>query len=210
MRKKFFVSSLLAAGFGSHDPLQAALISVTSTGTDDPNHGKLFQMFRQDHLITLAGHASHSSHSSHSSGGGGGGGHYSHTSHTSHRSGTGGYETPSYDPQPAYAAPSSPAAPDPPSTSPSRALPVYSNPAEPPSSPPVVLRSLSGRSSLFKTIVLRVQTALLGQGIFEGPINGVVGPSTRAALRKFQSNHGLTSTGTITPETLDALKVSSQ
>lgn len=210
MRKKFFVSSLLAAGFGPRDPLQAALTFVTSTGMDDPNHGKLFQTFRQDHPFTLAGHASHSSHSSHSSGGGGGGGHYSHMSHTSHQSSTGGYETPSYDPQPAYSAPLAPTEPEAPSTSPPRAVPLYSDPAKPSSSPSPSLPSLSGRSSLFKTIVLRVQTALLGQGIFNGPINGIVGPTTRAALRIFQSSHGLTATGTITPETLDALKVSSQ
>jgi peptidoglycan hydrolase-like protein with peptidoglycan-binding domain len=43
--------------------------------------------------------------------------------------------------------------------------------------------------------------------VFSGSIDGDVGPATRKALRTYQS--GLKPTGTITPETLDSLKISS-
>jgi His-Xaa-Ser repeat protein HxsA len=70
--------------------------------------------------------------------------------------------------------------------------------------------TLPGRSALFKKVVMRVQAALMGRGFFEGPLDGTVGPKTRAALRAFQQSIGLTVTGTITPQTLDALHVPSQ
>jgi His-Xaa-Ser repeat protein HxsA len=63
---------------------------------------------------------------------------------------------------------------------------------------------------LFKKVVMRVQVALMGRGLFNGPIDGSVGVATRAALRQFQQSQGLTVTGTITSETLDALHVPSQ
>jgi His-Xaa-Ser repeat protein HxsA len=72
------------------------------------------------------------------------------------------------------------------------------------------LKTLTGRSTLFKTIVMHVQVALMGQGLFDGPIDGQVGPKTRAALRTFQQTHNLAVTGTITSLTLDALQVPSQ
>jgi len=55
-----------------------------------------------------------------------------------------------------------------------------------------------------------VQLGLLAYGYYDGPINGVVGPKVKAALKQFQSSFGLKQTGTITPEVLDALKVSTQ
>jgi His-Xaa-Ser repeat protein HxsA len=72
------------------------------------------------------------------------------------------------------------------------------------------LPALSGRTQRFAAIVRRVQIALLGQGYFDGPITGTVGPVTRGALRRFQQVAGISVTGTITPETLDALRVSSE
>lgn len=227
MSKKFLIPSLLAAGFGQTDPLQAAITSAASTDIDDPNRAKLFQQFKQDHLFTLAQHRSHSSHSSHSSHRSGSSGghysHYSHTSHTSHQSSTGGYSSPSYDPAPVYTPPPSP----PPSggssnsggTSRTRSQPLFSSPVTTETGETTLvttpngetkLVTLSGRSELFKTIVMHVQVALMGQGLFDGPIDGDVGPKTRAALRTFQQRNGLAVTGTITPQTLDALHVPSQ
>ena len=207
MSKKFLIPSLLAAGFGHTDPLQAALTSATSTGKDDPNQAKLFQQFKQDHIYTLAGHRSHSSHSSHRSGSTGG--HYSHSSHTSHRSSTGGYSTPSYDPSPVYAPPSAPSTSDG-STGSGRSSGAATRPRLVPEHGEVRLQTLTGRSALFKTVVMHVQVALLGRGLFDGPIDGNVGPKTRAALRTFQQSSSLPVTGTITPQTLDALHVPSQ
>jgi His-Xaa-Ser repeat protein HxsA len=72
------------------------------------------------------------------------------------------------------------------------------------------LPALSGRSQRFTSIMRRVQIALLAQGFYEGAIDGVVGPSTRGALRRFQTSRGLEQTGTVTPQTLDALIISSE
>ena len=196
MSRRFLIPTLLAAGFGYHDPLQATLTGASSTATDDPDNPRLFQLFRQDHLFTLAQHRSHSSH----------------------RSSTGGYSGPVYRPPPVYTPPSNPA---PSSTTTNEsgssgssgsggtARPLYSAPNST-TATPQGLPSLSGRSAAFKTIVMHVQVALMGRGLFEGTIDGNVGPATRAALRQFQQSSGLSVTGTITTETLDALHVSSQ
>jgi His-Xaa-Ser repeat protein HxsA len=214
--RRFVIPSLFAAGFGAHDPAQATFTRVTTTGADDPNNGTLFRLFRQDHYVTLAQHRSHSSHSSHSSGGSG---HYSHSSHTSHRSSTGGYgpyPAPAPAPEPVYSPPPPP--PPPASTRPRATPPSGSrSPITAPgnssraAAPPVDgLPVLSGRSQRFTAIVRRVQIALMGQGYFDGPITGTVGPGTRNAIRHFQAARSLSQTGTITPELLDALMISSE
>lgn len=181
-RSRFLISSLALAGFSHGSPGQPAITTATNSGADDPNRQNLFQVFRQDHLFTLAGHRSHSSHSSHSS----------------HRSSSGGgyyspapiYTPPVYTPR-TYTAPS-PAPTPPRSASPST---LYSP------------KPLSGRTELFTTIVRRVQMGLQSYGYYDGTIDGVVGPGTRAALEKFQGDYALKVTGTITPQVLDAFKI---
>jgi His-Xaa-Ser repeat protein HxsA len=203
MRKsRFLIPSMLAAGFGPHDPAQGAFTYVTTTGSDDPNVGTLMRAFTQDHAITLAQHRSHSSHSSHRSGGGG---HSSHMSHTSHRSSTGGYD-PIYTP-PAEPDPSPSPPPPPPPPPPAPVSPLLQR-ATPPASDG--LPALSGRSKRFTSIVRRVQIALLAQGYYDGRIDGIVGPAMRSGLRRFQESRSLPPTGTITPATLDALMISSE
>lgn len=216
MTRRFLIPSLFAAGFGAHDPASAAFTHVTTTGTDDPNMGNVFRLFRQDHYVVLAQHRSHSSHSSHRSSSGG----YGHASHSSHRSSTGGGYDPYYSP-PAPAPVYSPPPPPPASVRP-RATPpagpastrdsLMSSGADARAAPPALNAppTLSGRTQRFTAIVRRVQIALLGQGYFEGPINGTVGPATRAAIRQFQQAKGLSRTGTITPELLDALRIASE
>lgn len=196
MTKRFLIPSLLAAGFGNHDPLQAAITDATATSGDDPGNASLFQIFRQDHRVTLAQHRSHRSHRSHSS----------------HRSSTGGYRAPVYTPPPVYSPPARPAQPTPPrSTAPQTLVSPPAPTGQVRATAPQgdALQILPGRSAQFAAIVRRVQLALMGQGFFEGPITGTVGPLTRAALRRFQTARRLAVTGTITPETLDALRVSS-
>jgi His-Xaa-Ser repeat protein HxsA len=205
MRKaRFLISTLAAAGFGAVHPLQDALAKVAGPrveGGDDPNAGKLFKLFKQDHGFTLAQHRSHRSHRS-------------HVSHYSHRSGRGGggYSPPVYTPAP----------PPPPSRAPaptqgsseknrsSSALPPTVSPpatrATPPQSPP----PLSGRTELFTSIVRRVQLGLLAYGYYDGPIDGTVGAKMKDTLRRFQTDFKIKVTGTITPEVLDALKVSTE
>jgi hypothetical protein len=56
--------------------------------------------------------------------------------------------------------------------------------------------------------VSAVQSQLARQGYFRGVVDGVYGPETRAALTRYQSNHGLQVTGNLTPATLQALGLS--
>ncbi len=209
-RKHYLIPSLLAAGFGSHDPATASLPHVTTTGSDDPNAGGQIRAFTQDHYVTLASHSSHSSHASHSSGYGGGG----HYSHTSHRSSSGGSydddEASDFSPAPLYSPNPPPPAPAPLPSPALPAQPLFAPTDRATAPPPDGLPALSGRTKRFAAIVRRVQLALLAQDFYKGPINGSVGSAVRSALRKFQKDRGLDVTGTITPQTLDALMISSQ
>jgi Putative peptidoglycan binding domain len=47
-------------------------------------------------------------------------------------------------------------------------------------------------------VSIEVQTALQQQGYYEGPIDGIVGPGTEAAIAAYQQENGLRVTGTIT------------
>src|SRR5437588_498304 len=58
-------------------------------------------------------------------------------------------------------------------------------------------------SSLSK--VREAQMALMNEGFDPGPIDGMMGPMTMTALRNFQSRNQLQVTGTLTPETENAL-----
>jgi hypothetical protein len=57
--------------------------------------------------------------------------------------------------------------------------------------------------------VSAVQSQLATQGYYRGVVDGVYGPQTRAALTRYQSNHGLQVTGNLTPATLQALGLTS-
>ena len=54
-------------------------------------------------------------------------------------------------------------------------------------------------------VVANVQTALQEQGFYQGDIDGVLGPQTRAALAEFQSAQGLEPTGVVDEPTLETL-----
>lgn len=56
--------------------------------------------------------------------------------------------------------------------------------------------------------VSAVQSQLAREGYYRGVVDGVYGPQTRAALTRYQSNHGLQVTGNLTPATLQALGLS--
>ena len=48
-------------------------------------------------------------------------------------------------------------------------------------------------------MVRAVQSDLSGEGYYRGVIDGVYGPQTRVAITRYQSNHGLQVTGSLTP-----------
>jgi Putative peptidoglycan binding domain len=53
--------------------------------------------------------------------------------------------------------------------------------------------------------VANVQSALQQQGYYQGEIDGILGPQTRAALAEFQSAQGLEPTGAVDEPTLETL-----
>ncbi|MCA1595601.1 MAG: peptidoglycan-binding protein, partial [Chloroflexi bacterium] len=55
--------------------------------------------------------------------------------------------------------------------------------------------------------IQEVQQALKDKGIDPGSVDGVNGPATRAAIKKFQTQQNLTADGRLGPKTLDALGV---
>lgn len=115
--------------------------------------------------------------------------HSSHSSHSSHRSSTGGGYS--------GGGTSRPSVPSGNSTPPAGVMPRT----------PQAPKTLPGNSAAFLEIVKRVQTALYAYGYYTGAIDGVVGTGTKTALSKFQKDWGLSVTGTITPEVLDALNI---
>ena len=54
-------------------------------------------------------------------------------------------------------------------------------------------------------VVANVQSALQQEGYYQGDIDGVLGPQTRAALAEYQSAQGLEPTGAVDEPTLDSL-----
>jgi len=52
-----------------------------------------------------------------------------------------------------------------------------------------------------------IQSDLAKQGYYRGVIDGVYGPRTRVAITRYQSNHGLRATGSLTPATLQSLRL---
>jgi len=56
-------------------------------------------------------------------------------------------------------------------------------------------------------VVRNLQTALQGEGLYDGPIDGKLGPGTMAAVDAYQRSKGL-ATGSLTIETLDKLRIS--
>jgi hypothetical protein len=55
------------------------------------------------------------------------------------------------------------------------------------------------------SIVAAAQERLARDGYYRGEIDGIVGPETRRAIARYQSNHGLRVNGNLTPDTLGAL-----
>lgn len=204
--KRFLISSLALAGFLPPQNAMAAL-STNDPSLHTDERQTLSDVFKLDHVYTLAGHRSHSSHSSHSS----------------HRSSSsGGYtapvyrppvmrQAPAYAPPPVYSAPapvySAPAPATAPAPSPAR---IFTQPTAPQTPAAIAPKTLPGNSNKFSKIVIQVQTALFAYGYYDGTIDGVIGPQSKAALSEMQSQYGLPITGTINPDVLNALGITAE
>lgn len=199
-KSRFLISSLIAAGImpGSHIQAQNIDGASTASAGPDPDERAMVRQFAQDHRFQLAQHRSHSSHASHSS----------------HRSGTSGRaQTPVYTP-PTPRTPRVTPTPAPAPTRNERSNPPSSIlPSSPANTPqPLYSPQTSGGAaapsrSQIEEVVRKVQIGLMAYGYYDGDIDGMVGPRTRAALTRFQEDFGLHVTGTITPEVLDAFRV---
>jgi peptidoglycan hydrolase-like protein with peptidoglycan-binding domain len=54
--------------------------------------------------------------------------------------------------------------------------------------------------------VRAVQAGLADLGYDPGPVDGLAGPKTKAAIRQYQTDHGLLSDGAVTPELADHIR----
>ncbi len=63
---------------------------------------------------------------------------------------------------------------------------------------------------LSATDVKRIQLSLRNEGFNPGPIDGIYGWRTTAAVKKFQADRNLTVSGKATPATLGALRVATR
>ena len=59
----------------------------------------------------------------------------------------------------------------------------------------------------WQDLAIKVQSELARRGYYHGPIDGVIGPSTRQAIRGLQEAEGLPMTGLVDPNVLRALKL---
>jgi len=64
---------------------------------------------------------------------------------------------------------------------------------------------LSSRGSAAQDDLMRAQEQLQAQGLYRGPIDGVMGSGTRRGLAQFQRQNGLPPSGTLDPQTLASL-----
>lgn len=166
-----------------------------------------------------AGHRSHSSHSSHRS----------HSSHSSHYSGSGSSYSAPAAPRSTYVPPATPLPPKSTYTPPTTYRPSVTSPASSThqyATPKASTESTKpwrnyGSQQLpesgtaprpsadqVQLMIMRVQAALYSKGYDPGAIDGVLGATTKAALRTFQTDHGLVASGAMTTETLNALGIS--
>ncbi|QFT75994.1 peptidoglycan-binding protein [Erythrobacter sp. THAF29] len=202
-KSRFLISSLVAAGIAPMSQSDGRSVGdvFPQVSGPDPDDEVAVRRFAQDHRFQLAQHRSHSSHASHSS----------------HRSGSSGRQrAPSYTPPPPRVPRATPT-PTPvpaPTTTPTRN--ERSNPPSSilPASPATVPNrfyspdtSAQPSRPAIEEVVCKVQTGLMAYGYYDGDLDCIVGPMTRAALKKFQEDYDLAETGTITPEVLDAFRI---
>jgi Putative peptidoglycan binding domain len=70
-----------------------------------------------------------------------------------------------------------------------------------------IVKPVEKKVKVDKKTVEAAQKALADRGYQTGPVDGVVGPKTRAATEKFQSDQGLTKSGKLDADTLAKLNV---
>jgi peptidoglycan hydrolase-like protein with peptidoglycan-binding domain len=85
------------------------------------------------------------------------------------------------------------------------AIAAFPATAQQPAPPDLTKVDTQAVSTLTPDKIRVVQQALQGKGIDPGPIDGIVGPRTREAVRNLQDRYGMNPTGEIDNQTLFAL-----
>ena len=196
------ISASLSSGLNANQNTGAS--NVVTTNTFDKDNVSNTSLLNRTISYRLASHRSHSSHRSHRSSSGGG-----------------GYSSPSYSAPvaPVYTAPKSKPRPTQKpkvSSSPSSSS-SYIQISDPLGQQPRPKKSYPSQSKKtkkpkktkadVKKIVEQVQMALLLEGLYEGPIDGIMGSTTREAILKFKKQNNITSKVLLGAETLNALGV---
>ncbi|UST92737.1 His-Xaa-Ser repeat protein HxsA [Pseudomonas siliginis] len=136
--------------------------------------------------------------------------HSSHSSHSSHYSGSSGYSAPR-----TYTAPNT-SYYTPPASTGSTYRSATSSPSTTTTTPGTgsTTRSNAYAATPAKPaandlamLVRRVQLALMIKSYYSGPIDGVLGNSTRGSLMAFQADSGISSSGKMDTPTLNALGI---
>ncbi len=74
---------------------------------------------------------------------------------------------------------------------------------------PITAKKRTGSSAHLGRLGLlhaqRAQMALRIAGFYRGPVNGMIGPATKASIRDFQKSFGIVSSGRLTPVTMEKL-----
>lgn len=125
--------------------------------------------------------------------------HSSHSSHRSHRSSSSG----------GYSSPSTPPTPKPKPVPKSDPLGQDSRPGSsyPSTAAPQSLSQQLSDKEKRKNIIMRMQLALKFDGYYSGPIDGVMGPTTREAVRAYKKAKSIPGDSVIDVETLNALGI---
>lgn len=188
---KFFVGSLVAAGFGASSADAESNTKVHQNENFFDSVKSIVESLKNVQGYTLAQHRSHMSHGS-------------HASHGSHRS---YHHPPEIDDmnddlraKPQISLDNQASVRNENSTPRSTVLP---------SSPAIAqkLKPLPGNSKKFKHTVTSAQLALVARGYDVGSVSGEIDAKTMAAVFKFQKNTGFAPDGKLTPEVLTALNV---
>jgi localization factor PodJL len=94
---------------------------------------------------------------------------------------------------------------------PSYGTPSYGSPPPSVGAPAPLLpeqaAGVGGAEGLMQVYVLSVQEELAARGYRPGPIDGVLGPRTRSAIRRYQAEHGLPIDGEVSLELVNHLRL---
>ena len=131
--------------------------------------------------------------------------HSSHASHSSHRSSASGSRR---RPAPPPPSPPPPKREQPP---PSQSDPLGQEPRPPGSYPPAnnadkLAKTLKDKEAR-KNIIMRMQLTLQFEGLYDGPIDGLMGSETRKAVLKFKKQKGIPGDKVLDAPTLNAFGI---